>query len=74
MISHSNHADIIWHNGGTGGFRNFLGFNSKTQKGIVVLSNSTEGWPDELSAPDWNRRSQLRPLPLIKLSQRISII
>lgn len=49
MISHSNTADVIWHNGGTGGFRNFLGFNPKTQKGIVVLSNSSEGWPDAFS-------------------------
>lgn len=49
MISKSNDAEIIWHNGGTGGFRNFLGFNSKTQKGIVVLSNSTEGWPDSFA-------------------------
>jgi hypothetical protein len=46
MISHSKDADVIWHNGGTGGFRTFLGFNLKTQKGIVVLSNSSEGWPD----------------------------
>lgn len=39
-------STVIWHNGGTGGFYSFLGFNPKTQKGIVVLSNSTEGWPD----------------------------
>lgn len=49
IISHSNDADVIWHNGGTGGFRAFLGFNPKTQKGVVVLSNSTEGWPDAFS-------------------------
>lgn len=46
IISHSDQADVVWHNGGTGGFRTFLGFNPKTEKGIVVLSNSTEGWPD----------------------------
>lgn len=46
IISRSNNADVIWHNGGTGGFRTFLGFNLKTQKGVVILSNSTEGWPD----------------------------
>lgn len=46
LIDHSTGGDIIWHNGGTYGFRSFLGFNSKTQKGIVVLSNSSEGWPD----------------------------
>lgn len=49
IISHLNHADIIWHNGGTGGFRTFLGFNPKTKKGIVVLSNSTEDWSDACS-------------------------
>jgi len=49
MISHSSHADVMWHNGGTGGFRAFLGFNPKTQKGIVVLSNSSEAWPDSFS-------------------------
>lgn len=49
IISHPNKADIIWHNGGTGGFKTFLGFNPKTQKGIVVLLNSTEGWSDAFS-------------------------
>jgi serine-type D-Ala-D-Ala carboxypeptidase/endopeptidase len=46
MIDHSKDGDIVWHNGGTYGFRTFLGFNTKTQKGIVVLSNSSDGWPD----------------------------
>lgn len=46
MISHSDNGDIIWHNGGTGGFRTFLGLNPKTQKGIVILSNTSEDWPD----------------------------
>ncbi len=39
--------DLIWHNGGTGGFRSYLGFNAKTQKGVVILSNSSEDWPDD---------------------------
>jgi serine-type D-Ala-D-Ala carboxypeptidase/endopeptidase len=30
---------IIWHNGGTGGFRSFLGFTEDGQAGVVVLSN-----------------------------------
>ena len=46
MIDHSKDGDIVWHNGGTYGFRTFLGFNTKTQKGIVVLSNSSDSWPD----------------------------
>jgi CubicO group peptidase (beta-lactamase class C family) len=59
MISNSNQAEIIWHSGGTGGFRNYLGFNPKTQRGVVILSNSTEDWTDELGLlildPDYKR-------------------
>jgi len=29
------------HNGGTGGFRSFIAFDQKQQKGIVILTNST---------------------------------
>ncbi|PST83444.1 hypothetical protein C7T94_12840 [Pedobacter yulinensis] len=31
---------LVWHNGGTAGFRSFLGFNPSKATGIVVLSNS----------------------------------
>jgi serine-type D-Ala-D-Ala carboxypeptidase/endopeptidase len=30
---------IIWHNGGTGGYRSFMGFDPKTKVGVVLLSN-----------------------------------
>lgn len=30
---------IIWHNGGTGGYRSFMGFIPETNTGVVVLSN-----------------------------------
>ena len=32
--------DITWHNGGTGGFRTFLGFDPANKRGVVVLANS----------------------------------
>ena len=32
--------EIIWHNGGTGGFRSFIGFEPKAGMGVVVLSNA----------------------------------
>lgn len=32
---------IIWHNGGTGGYRSFVGFVKGSNKAVVVLSNST---------------------------------
>ena len=30
---------IIWHNGGTGGYRTFMGFDPKRRTGVVVLTN-----------------------------------
>jgi CubicO group peptidase (beta-lactamase class C family) len=36
----SNGKEIVWHNGGTGGYRSFVGFDPKAQVGVVVLSNA----------------------------------
>jgi CubicO group peptidase (beta-lactamase class C family) len=33
-------SGIVWHNGGTGGFRSFMGFDATRRVGVVVLSNS----------------------------------
>ena len=35
----SEAGDIVWHNGGTGGFSTFLGFNVEKEVGIVLLAN-----------------------------------
>ncbi|WP_326563259.1 serine hydrolase domain-containing protein [Micromonospora sp. NBC_01796] len=32
--------DITWHNGGTGGFRSFVGFDRAAGRGVVVLGNT----------------------------------
>lgn len=37
--SESTAGDIVWHNGGTGGYSSFLGFNVETGKGLVLLAN-----------------------------------
>jgi CubicO group peptidase (beta-lactamase class C family) len=37
----SSNGYFIMHSGGTGGFASFIGFNPSTNKGIVVLSNSS---------------------------------
>jgi CubicO group peptidase (beta-lactamase class C family) len=39
---------IIFHDGATGGYRSFIGFDINKSKGIVVLSNSTENLASEL--------------------------
>jgi CubicO group peptidase (beta-lactamase class C family) len=38
---------IVWHNGGTGGYRSFIGFTSDGRRGVVILTNSATG-VDEL--------------------------
>jgi CubicO group peptidase (beta-lactamase class C family) len=41
--------EIIWHNGGTGGYRTWIGFEPKSRTGVVVLSNtSTNAGPDDI--------------------------
>ena len=30
---------LTWHNGGTGGYRTFIGFDAKNKRGVVVLTN-----------------------------------
>lgn len=37
--SRSGAGDIVWHNGGTGGYSTFLGFNAEKDVGIVLLAN-----------------------------------
>lgn len=36
----SGEKEIVWHNGGTGGFRSFMGFDPKARIGVVALSNA----------------------------------
>ncbi len=45
-ISKGAAGDVIWHNGGTGGYRTFAGFVQETGRGVVVLTNSTKGADD----------------------------
>ena len=36
---HVNGSDVIWHNGGTGGFRTFLGVDIARRRTAIALSN-----------------------------------
>jgi len=37
---------ITWHNGGTGGYHSFIGFDPTNNRGIVILANSTASIDD----------------------------
>jgi len=48
-IQTKNGNSIIWHNGGTGGYRTYMGFDPKSGVGVVVLSNiSSAAGPDDI--------------------------
>ncbi len=48
-IQTKNGNSIIWHNGGTGGYRTYMGFDPKSRTGVVVLSNiSSAAGPDDI--------------------------
>ena len=55
---------IIWHNGGTGGYRTYMGYDPKARTGVVVLTNiSTAAGADDIG------RHLLNPsYPLLKVT------
>lgn len=38
--------DVVWHNGGTGGYRTWIGFDKSRRIGAIVLGNSAIGYDD----------------------------
>lgn len=49
LVRKDANNSVIWHNGGTGGYRTFIGFNPATRTGVVVLSNAaTQQGPDDI--------------------------
>jgi len=41
MIQPLDNETVIWHNGGTGGFRSYCGFIKSKKAGVILLSNSS---------------------------------
>lgn len=46
ITRHGHGRQLHWHNGGTGGYRSFLGFDPEARTGVVVLSNSGDSVDD----------------------------
>jgi CubicO group peptidase (beta-lactamase class C family) len=51
-------GDIIWHNGGTGGYRSFIGFDKVNQVGVVILCNTST---DEIDKAGFDILFELMP-------------
>lgn len=48
-VSTANGKTIVWHNGGTGGYRSFVAFDPVARTGVVVLANAgTLAGPDDI--------------------------
>jgi len=54
----------IWHNGGTGGFRSFAGYDPEKKRAIIILTNSTNG-ADDLG---FHWLNEVYPLKVLKKS------
>ena len=65
---------ITWHNGGTGGYRSFIGFDQQTRRGVFVLSNSQ----DDVDAIGWaileNRLDDLRVTEAVEVENAIQYV
>lgn len=49
FIAEKNGKTIVWHNGGTGGYRSWAGFDPVARTGVVVLANFTApAGPDDI--------------------------
>lgn len=55
-------SEIIWHNGGTGGYHSFIGFEKKNKKAVVVLSNSADDIIDDIGLHILNKNFELKIL------------
>jgi CubicO group peptidase (beta-lactamase class C family) len=55
-------SEIIWHNGGTGGYRSFAGYDPKARVGVVALANVfTDAGVDDLGFHLLDPESKLLP-------------
>ena len=65
-------SPIVWHNGGTGGYRSFLGLQPSTHRAVVILTNSTGAGADDIGMHLLNPAVPLAPKPA-PVKQRVAI-
>jgi serine-type D-Ala-D-Ala carboxypeptidase/endopeptidase len=60
-ITKAHDKVIVWHSGGTGGYRSFIGFDPDARVGVAVLTNrSAKGGPDDIGMHVLDPESPLR--------------
>jgi len=63
IILHAGADTIVWHNGGTGGYRTFIGFVPSEHKGVVVLTNTGGRGADDIGMHLLDPAIPLAPKP-----------
>ena len=63
MRRHAGADTIVWHNGGTGGYRTFVGLVPSRKLGVVVLTNSGGAGADDIGMHLLNPNLPLAPAP-----------
>ncbi len=56
---------LVWHNGGTGGYRTFIGMDAPRQRGVIVLSNQSVA-PDDIGFHILDVRAPMTPAPKVR--------
>lgn len=52
-----------WHNGGTGGYHSFVGFDAKTRRGVVILASTSTSLLDRLADAMYKVLDGAPPVP-----------
>ena len=73
-ITHRGDREIVWHNGGTGGYRSFVGFDPKARSGVVLLSNmSSAVGVDDIGMHLLDSSAPLAKLTPLKVRKEITL-
>jgi|1185.fasta_scaffold03676_2 D-alanyl-D-alanine-carboxypeptidase/D-alanyl-D-alanine-endopeptidase len=72
IVNAPSGSTVIWHNGGTGGYRTFIGFDRARHAGVVVLSNSATS-VDDIGLHFVDPRVPLAPAPVKVMHTEITL-
>ena len=63
LTSHTPADSFVWHNGGTGGYRTFIGVQPSRRRGVVVMTNTTGAGADDIGMHLLDTAVPLAPKP-----------
>ena len=71
-VMKTSKGEIIWHNGGTGGYRSFAGFDLRARTGVIVLSNTlTSVGVDDIGLHILDPEISLAPAPKVRTEKQV---